>query len=192
MRTDGADRGDDSMSSKDVQSIVRQSTLWAALLVVPLIVNLMVWSLWVSPQRRQLEAWRRAEHAAEIRPQLERVLADSRALVAEGRQVPFSRNDPAAVLQTLQQIAGTHHVQVKTIHTDGQQTAGTPAVGLEGFTSLPLQLDVTGSFGRVTRWMGEVESQPGLQLESWTLAPDSDNERLVRCRITMTAYLRET
>lgn len=175
--------------------VARQYGGLALALAAAVGLNAALWACFVLPQRAKVDAWLEAKRMAESKPKLEALLTQSRALLQDGQQVQFTRQDPAVVMQTLQRLAGTHRVQVTQLQTEGQDGRSPKEErALAGLTSMPLRLQLAGSFSKLARWISAVESQPEFQIESLTLAPsESDSSsRSVNCTLSVTAYLRES
>ncbi len=166
-----------------VALIVEEMTPWAIVLIVPLVINLLVWYGLVRPQQRALENWQETHSAAAMKPKLETLLAQSQQLLSQWTQTSFSQADPAAVMQTIQRLAGVYHLQVKELTTTSAQPVG-------GSATMPLELEVLGSYHKLARWMGDVESQAGLQIDSWTITPGHEPGEPHHLSVHMTALLQ--
>jgi len=51
---------------------------------------------------------------------------------------------------------------------------------------------VAGRFSKLAHWMSAVESQAGLQIEQWSIAPGKAPNEPLQLSVTLTAFLRET
>ena len=159
---------------------------WAALFVAPLVVNLLVWAVLVRPPQQQASRWRDAQALAELKPKLDALLADSRRMLMDVERTGFSSEDPSAVTQALDRLAGRHRVELGTIDTKQEQQAKGRSE-----TAMTLTVDVRGRFSKLAHWMSEVEAQSGLQIDSWTLSAGEKPGDLHTLTVNLTALLRE-
>ena len=165
-----------------VRALMAQYGRWLGLLAAPLLVNAFVWAVVVRPHQRQLAAWRRTTTIAALKPQLEALLVEGHRMAMDWTRTGFSSDDPTAVTQAIQRLGERHHVRINALSVEGaHEDAGgsTVAVGLEAL----------GNFGKLSRWMSEVEAQSGLQIESWTLTPETAPDRPHRLAVSLTAFL---
>ncbi len=173
------------------------------LLCIPIAVNLIVGGVVYLPQRARLRRWQEARMLVEEKPKLEGLLHQSREVIASWEPTRFSKKDPAAVVETLQRMAGRHDLQVKNIRTGGSSRAGTQkrkngeASGRSapakagGFSTVAVDLDLAGSFSRLTRWIDEVESQYGLRIDSWSMTGDREPGQPMQMAARLTAFLED-
>ncbi len=169
--------------------LLRTAGLWLAVGGLPLLASAILWKGLVVPQRQQLIAWQEAQTLIALKPKLASLVMESRRLTAEWDRTGFQADDPSAVMQRIQRLAGEYGVKIKEISTQGQAKGHERT--LSGFSTMPIDLDVTGSFSKIARWMNAVESQPSLQIESWVLTPDKETEQASRLSVNLTAFLRE-
>lgn len=158
---------------------------WAALFVVPVIANLLVWALFVRPPQQQLRRWQDAEALAQLRPKLDELLAESRRMLMELERTAFTSDDPSAVTQAIEQLAGRHHVELGQINTKREQDES------RGATAMSLAVDVAGRFSKLAHWMSDVEAQSGLLIESWTLSAGDKPGAPHKLTVNLTAFLKE-
>ena len=174
-------------------TLLRPTAFWLAVGALPLLVNMMVWGVFVVPQRRQLSAWQEAQALITLKPKLASLVTDSHRLAMEWDRTAFRADDPSAVMQRIQRLAGQHGVQIKEISTQGEEGQATGHERtVAGFSTLPLDLEVSGSFSKIARWMNAVESQSCLQIDAWILAPEKDAGQASRLSVNLTAFLRAT
>ena len=164
------------------RTALRQVLPWALALSLPLAANLLVWRGVLVPQQRHRQAIRQALTAIEVKPTLESTLAQGHQFLAAWRATQFSTADPAAVMQTIQRLAGRHGLQIKELEGGPQQLS----VG----ATMPLELEVTGWFGKLAHWLSDVEQCAGLQVDTWTLKPGLEPGQLHRLTVKLTANLR--
>ena len=179
----------------------------ALIVVVPALINSLIWIVLVVPQQSKLREWRAAQALTTLTPRLTALLTDTHAMLVEWQRMSFTKDDPSAAMQRIQRLAGQHHVQVKEIQTkesrgmgesDGKGEAksksqhATPATEpiLSGYSTMPLELEVVGGFHKLAHWLSEVEAQAGFQVDSWTLAPGKDPGQPSRLTVQLTALLR--
>jgi len=164
------------MDRQQLPDAVRRGAIVAAIVAIPLALNLVVWAGFTRPARARVQAWRDSRGLAKLKPTLEALLADSGSVIEQGRQIRFTRQDPAGPTQALQRLAGEHRLTVKAIRSGSQETDGAStkdaASKIEGLTAMPIELTVVGSFAKIARWISDVEAEPGLQVESWHMAMD--------------------
>ena len=175
------------------RALISRSGRWVALLVLPLIVNGLVWRGMVAPAREELRAWRDTQVLADIQPTFAALLTHSEQMITAWERRGFSQEDPDAAMQQLQRLGGRHHVHITQISAIGQRTlapTGQTTSLLPTVSTIPLELAVTGTFGQLARWISDVEAQPGLQIDSWTLEPDKEVGQLDRFTVHLSAFLR--
>jgi type II secretory pathway component PulM len=170
-------------------TLVRTYGLWAAVLSIPLIVNSLFWSWLVVPQRGQVRVWHDAKIVAALKPKLDAVLTESEQILTDAERTGFASQDPAAVMEAIRRLAGAHRVDVKEIRMERQEGK---ASGVAGYSAMPVQLQVSGRFSKLAHWMSAVESQAGLQVEQWSIAPGKAPSEPLQLSVTLTALLRET
>ena len=155
----------------------------AALLAVPLALNLVIYAGAVRPLQASVTTSRQARRLNTLRPALESAVTESSHILALWRRTGFSASDPSAVMETLRQLATTHGVHIATLDSGAQTTAGG--------TSMPLELEVSGRFGRLAHWLGDLETRSGFRIESWAFARNGQEARdPERLTIKLTALLR--
>lgn len=164
-----------------VRAALRQALPLALMLSLPLAVNLLVWRGVLVPQQRHRQALRQALAATEVKPALETALGEGHQLLAAWKATGFSASDPAAVMQTIQRLAGRHGLQIKELHGGSQHAAG---------ETMPLELEVAGRFSKLAHWLSDVEQCAGLHIDTWTLTPGPEPGAPHRLTIKLTANLR--
>lgn len=180
-----------------LRSLIGTSGRWLAIILIPLAVNVIIWRALVVPQQANLQAWRNTRALTELQPTLAALLAQTHHTLAEWQRTSFASDDPSAVMQTLRQLAGRHHVDVRQLNVSAvtAETAdpktplaeASPAGG-----SVPADVQATGRFNQLARWMSDVETQSGLQVESWQLVPGKAPEQSCQLTVKMTAFLQGT
>ena len=65
------------------------------------------------------------------------------------------------------------------------------AVRVPGFSAMPIRLELEGSFGKLTRWMSDVESQYGFQVDSWEITGSKELGQPALMNVQVTAFLRD-
>ena len=170
---------------------------WLALLAIPLLVNGLLWHLLVRPEQATLQSLRDAHTLTALRPKLEALLAESHQLVTEWQRTSFSAGDPSTPMQTIQRVAGLHRVKIEQITAMGQAAAQAPtgqtqSSPVPGYTTMPIELEVIGRFSKLAHWMSAIESQAGLQVDSWMITPGTGSNNAHRLHVALTALLRAT
>jgi type II secretory pathway component PulM len=171
------------------RTLARTYGLWVAVLSIPLIVNSLFWSSLVVPQRERVRIWNDAKVVAALKPKLDAVLAESEQILTDAERTGFGSQDPAAVMEAIRRLAGAHRVDVKEIR---MERAEGKTSGAADYAAMPVQLQVAGRFNKLAHWMSAVESQTGLQIEQWSIAPGKAPNEPLQMSITITAFLRET
>ncbi len=161
---------------------------YAAALIVPVALNVWLWRAIVAPQQRESQTWRDTEIFLTWKPKLTGSITESHRLVMDWQRAVFSSADPSAVMQTLRRLAGEHHVQMDEMNA-GVVTRGEPAKA-GGFSTMPLELKLIGSFGQLAHWMNAVEQEAGLQLEAWTITGAQEAGSRHQATVKLTALLR--
>ena len=164
------------------RTALRRTLSWALVLSLPLAVNLAVWRGVLAPQQRHRQAIRQALVAVEVKPTLESALAEGHRLLLAWKATEFTTSDPAAVMQAIQRLAGRHGLQIKELHGGPQQ--------LSAGATMPLELEVTGRFGKLAHWLSDVEQCAGLHIDTWTLSPGPEPGQVHRLTVKLTANLR--
>ena len=166
-----------------LQHLAQQSGRWVVFLALPLLVNGILWTAVVMPQRNRLRAWHDAHAIVTLRPQLATLLTDGQQAIQQWPQTDFGADDPSAPMQRIQRLAGAHHVKVSELQS-GQAAPSQHA-------TRPLELEVTGSFGKLAHWLSAVESQAGFRIERWTLSPGTEPGAPNHLTVKITALLGE-
>ena len=143
--------------------------------IAPLVLNLFLWRSFVTPQQGRLRQSVEGRTLAEAKPKLEALLGKSQQLLKNWKQSAFSKEDPAQAMQVIQKIGMKHHVQIQEIRSAGQQASQNSSAeakqAIPGFSEMPVELEVKGSFGKLVRWLGDIENESGLEVESWEIVP---------------------
>ena len=165
-----------------------QFLFYAAVLIVPVALNVWLWRAVVVPQQRETQTWRDTEVFLTWKPKLSSSITDSHRLVMDWQRSVFSSADPSAVMQTLRRLAGECHVQMDEMNASGVNRGETARMG--SFSTMPLELKLAGSFGQLAHWMNAVERQAGLQLDSWTITGTQAPGERHQAAVKLTALLR--
>lgn len=182
------------------RDFVRRSSGWVALVALPLVINVAVWVLLVAPQQQALTALRQTQTITELKPRLAALVTESQQLLTAWQRTTLPADDPSSAMQRIQRLAGQHRVRVQEINAHGQQASVEAAPPTESrkpsgghlgghSSTVPLALEVIGSFGNLAHWLGDVERQSGLQVETFTLAPESKEDRVQHLSVKLTALL---
>ena len=163
--------------------LLRSSRTIALVIATPLVANVVVWQLLVEPQHAKTQAARDAHAVAEFRPKLQGLLADTSAAVADPQRGTFSASDSTRVVETVRRLAGEHRV------TLGEVEAAAADAKDGGTRSLPVSVRATGSFGKLARWLSDLEAHPGLQIEELSITPEASGSHSVAA-LKLTAFLR--
>ena len=161
---------------------IRTYSAWIAFIVVPLLVNGLVAASLVAPQKAKLQAWRDAQKLAALKPKLKELLAESHRVKVAQLETGATLQDAQGAMQALQKSAGRNSVQITETKLPGQSA--------QSDSSIPLELEVTGPFNKLARWMSEVESQHTFQINSWALS--TQNQQTLRLSIKMVAFVGGT
>ena len=173
---------------------------WLKLALIPLAVNLVLWQFFYVPQRKILQKRRQAWILVEKKPEIETLLKESRELRASWEPTQFSRKDSSAAVEAIQQLAGRHDLQIRNLQTQGsgerggEMVTGTgkdAAARVPGFSAMPIHLDLAGSFAKLVRWMSDVESQYGFQIDSWQITGPRELGQTTLMSVQVTAFLRD-
>ncbi len=161
---------------------LRSIVLWTALLAAPLAINLALYAGAVKPLQLSVAHAQTARELTSMKPALEASLAGGHEILTAWRRSGFSSANPAAVMQALQQLATTHGVHVVKLDS------GTLAAG--SAPTLPVELVLTGRYGRLAHWLEAVESRPSFRIASWSLAAGEDAQSPEQLTVKLTALLR--
>ena len=157
---------------------------WAALFAAPLAVNLLVWAVLVRPPQQQAHRWQDATALTQLKPKLDWLLGESRRMLMDAERTGFTSDDPSAVTQAIDRLAGRHRVELGKIDMKRDQVKG------RGDTAMSLTVDVRGRFSKLAHWMSEVEEQSGLQIESWTISAGDKPGGAHTLTVELTAFMR--
>ena len=171
-----------------VSSFVRSYGLWAGVMVVPLLINGVVWATLVLPQQKALRSWRESQELAGFKPELEALLAEGHRTLMDWERTGFVAGDPAAVTQAIQQIAGRHRIHVTGIET---KAGAEKTERVAGYSTVALDVKADGHFSKLAHWMSELEAQSGLQVDSWTITAADESGKPHELTVSLTAFLRE-
>ena len=171
---------------------------WLKLALIPLAVNLVLWNLFYVPQRASLRRWRQAWILVEKKPEISALLKESHELRASWEPTRFSRKDPSAPVEAIQQLVGRYDLQIRNLQTQGSAArAGNgpavrnTAVKVPGFSTMAMSLELSGSFSKMARWMSDVESQYGFQIDSWEITGSRELGQPALMNVRVTAFLRD-
>ena len=153
---------------------IARARKWLTFLVVPLLVNGFLWRVLVVSQQTRVRDWRDAKALSEQKPKLKTLLTEGHQIRLEEANHGFSQKDSQGAMQMIQQSAARYNVQVKETHLKGGETRG----------EIPVELQLAGSFSKLSRWMSDVESQSGFRIDSWTLSKGAD-----QCTLNLKATL---
>ena len=160
-----------------VQTFTRVYGKWVVLFAIPLVVNVALWAIYVSPQKKQLENVRRNDAMYTLVPKAERLLKEShQATVAWERSGP-PRGDASTAIQSIRRLADQHSVQLRELAAE------------RGSNSPLVNVQASGRFSRLALWLSAMERQPGLQVESWSVVSDGGELKLTA---EVTAVLKDT
>ena len=159
------------------------------LLLIPLIALVAVWAVVARPQQRKLRDWKDELVLTQLKPVLETLVTDSQEVVATWEQQTFRVDDPSAVTQAVQRLADTYRVQLKAVNSTGQPAESS---SVEGFAAMPLELEASGRFNKLSQWMSAMEATPGLLIDTFTITPSQGDAQSHQLKISLTAYLRKT
>ena len=165
---------DTQQATSDKFNKIQSFLPWVAFIVIPLIANGIVWKAFVVPQKTKVDALHQARVLAELKPQLQLLLFESHQIRVDAAKNRSGRMDTPTLLQTLQRSAARHSVQIIETKMQGEKSGG----------NIPLELDVTGGFNKLARWMSDIESEGTFGIESWSLTKTAD---LLKLNVKMTA-----
>lgn len=170
----------------NIRLLLKSGGLWIGLLAIPLAANLMIWKLVLVPQQRKLSTWRNEEQLNRLKPKLAELLNESQQVLSDAQRARLDSDDPSAAMQVVQRLAERHRVQIKQLSAEGQGKAEREA---DGFSTVPINLQVTGRFSKLAHWISEVETQPGLHIDSWHLVPGKEADAPHELTVHLTAFL---
>lgn len=167
---------------------------WALLLVVTLLIDWAIWKIAVLPQQEKLKAWREMEIFTELKPKLEALIVESNQLREDSKQSLFDKDDPSQAMQVIQSLALKHRIEVGQINLKGKDSVSENAKRIErdfpGFSAVSMDLNATGGFDRLARWMNDMESQDGFQIDAWTMKSDKDSSKPPQLNMGVTVLLK--
>ena len=150
----------------------KRMVLYGILIVAPLVLNGLIWNGLVRPERRALKELVTAVKLKELKPRLETLLAQSESV--------FRRWEVAGLTEAIGEIrqsAKANLVEIKNVDSSISHLM-VPAGGArepDGYTrrfiQIPISVEATGSYSRLTRWMGLIEEKTYFTVDSWILKP---------------------
>ena len=152
------------------------------MLAVPLALNVAVWRCLLQPEQARLRGMQDTHTLWALRPTLQRLLAQSELALEDLDRVGFTGGEQ--IVAALQAIAVERRVTVQRIH------AGDPALeaGAEGLVAVPVELEVTAGFGKLGRWISDMESHRAIRVDRLTLTAGAAGHAVAMTRLTV--YLR--
>ena len=162
------------------QSILRTGP-WLVVMLIPLLLNLILWKAVVMPQQAKLSARRTTQILTELKPKFAALFSETHQALTEWRRTSFASDDPAAVMTAIQQLAANHHIEIKQLDVSGAMVATGRTV--------PVEIEAIGRFGLLARWLRDVERQSGFQIDSWDLTPTKASDQSCRLAVKMSAIL---
>ena len=160
---------------------ISSSRFWTAVIAVPILVNGLLGMFVVAPLEMRLRTLRSAQAAAEVRPRLESLLKESHKILSDSERTGFSEEGSLAVTSALPQLAGRHHVEIEVRVKDREGLSSSPS-------TLPLEVEVTGPFNKLGRWLGDLERYSGFQINSWKMTPGKEPADPPRWTADITAF----
>ena len=159
--------------------IVRRSTPWLTILVVPVAVNLLIWKIGVIPARAELTAAQELTSLVQIKPQLETLIAQSDRLLLDREHEAYITEDTASAEKWIRTLAKTKGVKIEEVNNKEPES---PSAAL-----IPVELKVTGGYFRLTHWLNAMEENPNIQMDHFLLGPSSapgaDNQLDITVRV---------
>lgn len=143
-----------------ISCALRQAGLSLAL---PLVVNLALYFCVTQPLKARLALARQARALETLKPALEAALKESGAILRQWRETRFASNDPSMPMQTLQQTAATYGLTIAKLNTGTQASLSA--------NSMPIDMEITGKYGRLAHWISDIEARFGFSIESLSLVP---------------------
>jgi len=175
---------------------LRSAGLVAAVVLAPLCVNGLISAAVVSPQQAALRNWQDTKVLADLKPRFESLLTESHHLLMDWDRTGFTKDDPAAITQAIDRLAGAHHVELVNISTKTQGVAGAVKEKaprqMAGMSTMVIEVQLAGRFSKLAHWISDAETYAGLQIDSWTFASGGKPGEPHRLTVQMTAFLRNT
>jgi len=135
----------------------------------------MIAKAFVAPQQAKVKALCDCQTLTAIKPKLKTLLAESHRVRIERATTGFAGKESQAVMQAIQRSAGRHGVQITETKMNHQEAQST----------MPLELEVTGSFSKLAHWMSDVETQDGFRVDSWTLKKNGEAASQLSVKVTV-------
>ena len=158
----------------------------AAWLIAPALCNFALWASLMLPQQRRLLVAQEAQAFTTLRPRLDALVQHTSQTLHAWETTGFSQNDSSQVTQVIQRTADQAHIKITDLKTEPNGGKSPHAA----FKTLGLQLTATGSFGKLARWLSDVESRSGFQVESCTLTSAGKPDEPHQFVVELTALLR--
>ena len=153
----------------------KRVALYGILIIAPLVLNGLIWNGLVRPERRTLKKLVTVVKLKELKPRLETLLAQSESV--------FRRWEVAGLTEAMGEIrqsAKANLVQIKNVDSSISHLMA-PAGGAREpdgyarrFIQIPINVDATGSYSRLTRWMDLIEEKTYFTVDSWILKPPAE------------------
>ena len=169
-------------------------TFWGVLVIAPLLVNVLIWKSWALPQTARLRAGEEMKKMTVLQPKFEALLGEMHQLLGDWKKSVFTKDDPSRAMQVIQKLGALSHVDIKEIRSKGQKFSekkpGQANADLSGYSEVSMDLEVRGSFGRLMRWMSEVEKQGGLEIDSWKIVPGEKPDEPHKLTLGINVFLK--
>ncbi len=160
--------------------------LWSVFILSPLLLNLFIWKSFVLPQSAKLHRAEEVKKMTVLRPQLEKLLSEFHRELGGWQKSVFTKEDPSAAMQAIQKLSTQNHVEIKQIRSKG--TGDSPEN--PGYSQMTVELEVWGNFTRLLHWMNAVETQTGLEIDSWKIATTENPSEPPKLTVSMNVFLK--
>lgn len=148
----------------------------AVVLGLPLLVNGVLWSLVAVPQHVAYAHWRTAGDFLATRPSVEKMLQARGAQLRdwEAGLLPEAAAIPAA----LERLSERHSVHVSTVKVKSDRDASprSPAASTASRERMPVELELSGSFGKLGHWLSDLERLAGFHVDSVTISSEKPGQ----------------
>ena len=163
---------------------MRQSYRALKLVLIPLALNMARWQLVFIPRQAVLREWQQTRNWVEIKPKIESLLSESRAVKDSWESTRFSQNDLSAATEALQQHVQRYDLQIQKL----QMQEASPKKD-SNFSSVTIVLELTGSFSSMIRWISDLETLYGFRIDSLQINGSSFSDKPAQMTVEVTALL---
>ncbi len=168
------------------QAELKKYGIWVAAVVVPLMVNVLIWNVLTKPSIQKLHELKFLDKGVQAKPKLQLLIQGSHEVVDDWESRGLMFQDTTNALREIRRLSGDFNLHVKGVRTEGSPT---PLSGSSGFKRVPILVDAAGQYDEIAQWLSAIESKPGLQIEHWSLSSGKSNQNVEDLDVRISAIV---